>query len=167
MAKGERCFFYELQEIRWRANHVVALEAKAVDATKLSDRAVVRVKRDEAVNGAKAAKEEVSGLLTKLAAARFEAKALHPQDVDSDVNGGQVALLGSREAEPLFESKAARTEEERLQAKLEELQAKVACLLSSLVVTGHVAPHRRFGGRRGRRHWDVARTTTASHDPQA
>ncbi|KAL5986337.1 hypothetical protein ACLOJK_014670 [Asimina triloba] len=66
----------------------------------LSDLAAVRAERDEAINGAEAAKEEASGLSIELVVVRSEAEALRTWDVDYDVNGGQVALLGSRDAEP-------------------------------------------------------------------
>ncbi|KAL5981027.1 hypothetical protein ACLOJK_028947 [Asimina triloba] len=69
----------------------------------LSYLAVVRAKRDEAVNSAEATREEASGLFAELVIARPEAEALRVRDVDSYVNEGQVALLGSREVEPFSE----------------------------------------------------------------
>ncbi|KAL6012753.1 hypothetical protein ACLOJK_003242 [Asimina triloba] len=109
-AEGERCFFYELQEIEWRANRAIALEAKAVDAANvihqdlytaqlewerlkedmaelLFDLVAARTERDKVDNGVEAAREEASGLLAKLASARSEVEALYARDFDSYING--------------------------------------------------------------------------------
>ncbi|KAL6008858.1 hypothetical protein ACLOJK_022084 [Asimina triloba] len=137
-AERERCFFYELQEMERRANRVTTLEVKAVDVAEalcwdfsllvLNNLAAARAKQDEAVNGVEAIREEATRHSAELVAAKSKVEALRARDVDSDVNEGQVAFLGSREVESFSEPEAARVEVAQLRAELEASQAKVARL---------------------------------------
>ncbi|KAL6002435.1 hypothetical protein ACLOJK_034367 [Asimina triloba] len=109
------------------------LECLKEDATGLlSNFAVARAERHEAVNNAEASRVEASGLSTELVASRSEVKGLRARGVNPHVNGveyhtklevargetsllhGRVALLELREVELLSESEAAQAKVARL-----------------------------------------------------
>ncbi|KAL5985424.1 hypothetical protein ACLOJK_027408 [Asimina triloba] len=143
VVEGEQRFFYELREMAkavdaaeaLRQNlYVARLEQEGLKEDMvglLIDLAATKAERDEAVNGAEAAREEASGLSAELAATRFEVEALRARDVDSNVNGveSRAELEAARGvAKLLSESEVARAEVARLRVELEASHAEVACL---------------------------------------
>ncbi|KAL5978928.1 hypothetical protein ACLOJK_018823 [Asimina triloba] len=112
--KGERRFFYKLQEMDRRANGAATLEAKEMEATEelCQDLSEAKALRARAVDlGAEGAKSRV-----KLDAAR----------------GRQVTLL--REVELLFELEAAQVELARLWADLKMSCVEVVACVKALGV---------------------------------